>query len=353
MKDLSLMIFAGNSVQDYMSSVLIILLGIVTVRIMERIVVIRLKVWAAKTTTLFDDFIIDVVHRIGLPLGYLAVVYFGIHTLNISSGLMPVFNFFFMGGLTILVARGLTAFAAYGFTNYWSTRGKNIAVEHSLKGMLNIINFIIWVLAVVFFCDNMGFKISTLIAGLGIGGVAVALAAQAVLGDLFSYFAILFDRPFEVGDFIIIGDLMGTVQNIGIKTTRIISLSGEQIVFSNTDLTNSRVRNFRRMEKRRVLFQLGVTYDTPVEKLQIIPSLIKNAIISEQGTTFDRANFASYGDFSLNFEIVYYINGPDYNVYMNTQEKINLSIKQDFESHGIEFAFPTQTLYVRKESADQ
>jgi small-conductance mechanosensitive channel len=287
-----------------------------------------------------------------MPLAYLGVIYFGLQTLNISEDLKPGFKFFFMGCLTILVARGLTSFAAYGFSAYWAHRGKDLAVEHSLKGMLNIINFLIWFLAVIFFCDNMGFKISTLIAGLGIGGVAVALAAQAILGDLFSYFSILFDRPFEVGDFIIVGDLMGSVQHIGIKTTRIMSLSGEQIVFSNTDLTNSRVRNFRRMEKRRILFKVGVTYDTPVEKLQLIPGLIKDAITAEEKTTFDRANFASYGDFSLNFEVVYYINSPDYNFYMNIQEKINLRIMEDFTKHGIEFAYLTQTLYVRKEGGE-
>ena len=140
-----------------------------------------------------------------------------------------------------------------------------------MTGIIRVIKLIVWGVAISFFLDNMGFKISAVIAGLGIGGVAVALAAQAVLGDLFSYFAIIFDRPFEVGDFIIIGDFLGCVEHVGIKTTRISSLGGEQLIFSNTDLTNSRVRNYKRMKKRRVVFQFGVTYETGLQMVKVIP----------------------------------------------------------------------------------
>ncbi|MBU1997522.1 MAG: mechanosensitive ion channel family protein, partial [Candidatus Omnitrophica bacterium] len=208
---------------------------------------------------------------------------------------------------------------------------------------------LIWSLAIIFFLDNMGFKISAVIAGLGIGGVAVALAAQAVLADLFSYFAILFDRPFEIGDFIIVGDFLGVVEHVGVKTTRISSLSGEQIVFSNTDLTNSRVRNYKRMQKRRVVFKLGVTYGTSLEKVKEIPKIIEGIIKGIKDTTFDRAHFLAYGDFSLVYEIVYYVMSGDYNKYMDIQQEINFEIKNEFKKKQIEFAFPTQTLYVNKE----
>ena len=225
-----------------------------------------------------------------------------------------------------------------------------MALQRSLKGILRVIRVVIWGLAIVFFLDNLGFKISTVIAGLGIGGIAVGLAAQAILKDLFSYFSIIFDRPFEVGDFIIIDDYLGTVEYIGAKTTRIRSLSGEQLVFSNTDLTDSRVRNYKRMEKRRVLFRIGVTYDTPLEKLKEIPRVIEDIIKNVPDTIFDRAHFFSYADFSLVFEIVYYVIGSDYNKYMDIQQEINFKIKEEFNKRSIEFAFPTQTIYLHKYS---
>jgi len=220
-----------------------------------------------------------------------------------------------------------------------------------INGITLIFNFIIWVVGFVFLLDNLGFEISAVIAGLGIGGIAIALAAQAILGDLFSYFVIFFDRPFEIGDFVNLGgEFVGTIEYIGIKTTRIRSLSGEQIVASNTDLTNSRVRNFKRMERRRVVFKLGVIYQTTAEQLEEIPKIVREIIESKEDTVFDRGHFAAYGDFSLNFEFVYFIIGPDYVKYMDTQQKINMEIYRTFENKGIEFAYPTQTLFVSKEN---
>ena len=215
-----------------------------------------------------------------------------------------------------------------------------------------VIKVAVWGLGVTFLLDNLGFKISAVVAGLGIGGIAVALAAQTVLGDLFSYFTIFFDRPFEVGDFIVIDDFLGTVEYIGIKTTRLRSLSGEQLIFSNTDLTSSRLRNYKRMENRRVVFQLGVTYQTKTEQLREIPEIIAHIIKKSDNTVFDRAHFSSYGDFSLNFETVYYVKSRDYNIYMDTQQTINLLIYRQFAEEGIEFAYPTQTLFFDKSTTE-
>jgi small-conductance mechanosensitive channel len=183
---------------------------------------------------------------------------------------------------------------------------------------------------------------------LGIGGVAVALAAQVILKDVFSYFSIIFDRPFKIGDFIIVGEYMGTIEYIGIKTTRLRSLGGEMLIFSNSDLTDSRLRNYKLMDKRRVSFKLGLVYQTSTEQLKKVPGIIEGIIKSVKDTIFDRAHFLNYGDFSLVFEIVYYVVGADYNKYMDIQQEINFAIKGEFEKRGIEFAFPTQTLYVNK-----
>ncbi|MEM8810584.1 MAG: mechanosensitive ion channel family protein, partial [Cyanobacteria bacterium P01_G01_bin.38] len=191
------------------------------------------------------------------------------------------------------------------------------------------------------------------VAGLGIGGVAVALASQGVLQDLFSYFAILFDRPFEIGDFIIVGDFIGTVEHVGIKTTHMRSISGEQLVLANTDLTSTRIRNFRRMQRRRIVFSIGVTYETGYAKIERIPAMIQAIVEQMSGVTFDRAHFLSYGDFSLNFEIVYFVETDDYATYMDAQQQINLGLKTAFEKEQIEFAYPTQVLYLSQSNPGQ
>ncbi len=199
--------------------------------------------------------------------------------------------------------------------------------------------------------DNLGVNITALVAGLGVGGIAVALAMQTILGDLFASLSIVLDKPFVVGDFLIIGDLLGSVEYVGLKTTRLRSLSGEQLVFSNSDLLGSRIRNYGRMYERRVQFNIGVTYQTPRDRLVKIPQIIREAVEQQSDTRFDRSHFKEYGDFSLVFESVYYVMGPDYNKYMDIQQAINLHIHERFEQQGIEFAYPTQTLFVQQTPA--
>jgi len=207
----------------------------------------------------------------------------------------------------------------------------------------------LWTIVILLALNNLGIEITALVAGLGISGIAVALAVQNILGDLFASLSIVMDRPFIIGDFIIVGDQMGTVEHVGLKTTRVRSLSGEQIVFSNTDLLSSRIRNYRRMNERRVLFTLGVTYQTTAEKLERIPGMIREIIEAQEQVRFDRAHFANYGDFSLDFEIVYWVLDRDYALYRDIQQEINLALFRKFEEERIEFAYPTQTLFVEKE----
>jgi small-conductance mechanosensitive channel len=201
--------------------------------------------------------------------------------------------------------------------------------------------------------DNLGFNIGALVAGLGVTGIIIGLAVQNIVGDLFSSFCIIFDKPFEVGDFIIVGDFMGVVQNIGIKTTRLTSLGGEQLVFSNSDLTGSRIRNYKRMAQRRIVFSFGVEYGTEEEKLKSIPAAVRAIIGDIEDTTCDRAHFQKFGDSSLNFEVVYYVLSADYTKYMDIQERINFEIFSKFHNEGINFAFPTQTLHVKEHNVVQ
>jgi small-conductance mechanosensitive channel len=226
-----------------------------------------------------------------------------------------------------------------------------------LGGIMLILNGIIWIIGIIFLFDNLGYNVGTVIAGLGIGGIAIALAAQNILGDLFNYFVIFFDRPFEIGDFIILDDKMGTVEYIGIKTTRLKSLSGEQLIISNSDLTQSRLHNYKRMQRRRIQFDIGIVYQTPLEKVKEVPQIIKNVIASIEGITIDRTHFKAYGDFSLNFQTVYFVESSEYNVYMDKQQLINLKLFEEFEKRKIEFAYPTQSIFLAqngngKETAD-
>jgi small-conductance mechanosensitive channel len=341
-------IYWGNRVMDYAICVCLFLAGCLAVKLFRHIILRRLQRWAEKTTTTLDDFLIRVIQRVAVPLAYFGVFFVSVNTLTLAPLLKKGIATVGVALLTFFTARLATALITYGLDFYLVKRGREAALERSLKGILSVTKLIVWGLAVVFFLDNLGFKISAVIAGLGIGGVAVALAAQAVLGDLFSYFAIIFDRPFEIGDFIIIGEYLGTIEYIGIKTTRIRSLSGEQLIFSNTDLTNSRVRNYKRMERRRVVFKLGVIYQTPLEQLKVIPGAIEKIIKNVKDTVFDRAHFFAYGDFCLVFEVVFYVLSSDYNKYMDIQQEINFAISKEFKERGIEFAYPTQTLYVNK-----
>ncbi len=304
--------FFHNRILDYLISAGLFLLGVLIVTVFKRIVLRRLKSWAEKTATTLDDFLIHITGKSLVPLLYFGVFFLSTRSLTLNPSLEEAIE---VTGVVLLTIVGILFFITiveYTIRDLWLKKKYDVKREKSFRGVLPAIKVIIWALGLVFLLDNLGFKISAVIAGLGIGGIAVALAAQAILGDLFSYFAIMIDRPFEVGDFIIDGEYLGTIEHIGIKTTRIRSLGGEQLVLSNTDLTNSRVRNYKRMAKRRVVFRLGVTYQTTHQQVQEIPAIIRHIIEDIKDTDYDRAHFASYGDFSLIFEIVYHVAGGDY-----------------------------------------
>jgi small-conductance mechanosensitive channel len=216
-----------------------------------------------------------------------------------------------------------------------------------------VLRLVVWVAVLLVMLDNLGVNITALVAGLGVGGIAVALAAQNILGDLFASLSIVLDKPFVVGDFLVIGEFLGTAEHVGLKTTRVRSLSGEQLIFANADLLNSRIRNYGRMFERRIVFSIGVTYQTPADKLKRIPTMIRTAIENQEPVRFDRAHFQSFGDSALLFETVYYVLSPDYNKYMDIQQNINLTLYEQFAAEGIEFAYPTQTVFVEGAATPQ
>lgn len=326
----------------------IIVGAMIIIRMIKHITLKRLKVWAAKTRTTWDDFLVTIIHRSVVPALYVSSTYFALSTLTLPVKINQVLHVAYLVALTFYILRIISAAFKKLVHSYIQSKEYAEGKEKQASGLIIIVNVVIWILGIVFLIDNLGYDVTTLVAGLGIGGIAIALAAQAILGDLFSYFVIFFDRPFEIGDFVVVDDKSGVVEYIGIKTTRIRTLNGEQLVCSNTDLTNARLHNYKRLEKRRVLFTLGVIYQTTHEQLKQIPGIVRDIISSKDQVQFDRAHFSGYGDSSLNFEFVYYIMDADYTVYMDKQQDIYLDIFAAFEKAGIEFAYPTQTLFVEQ-----
>ncbi|NPV02789.1 MAG: mechanosensitive ion channel family protein [Brevinematales bacterium] len=339
----------GNTMLSYLTGLLILALGITLVMVIQFIIFGRLKRLAEKTRPEIDDFVVELGRKNLVPLLYFGTFYLATRVLNLGAFLDNIIRIAAIILLSIFAIRIVSSLARFFITNRLIKREKDEKRLHTFKSIIPMVNIIIWIIGALFLMGNLGFDISTVVAGLGIGGIAVALAAQAVLGDMFSYFSILLDRPFELGDFIIVGDFMGTVEKIGVKTTRIRSLGGEQLIFSNTDLTNSRVRNYKRMQTRRVVFSFGVVYQTPLAQIKMIPSIVKEIIDSLGGeAVFDRAHFQKYGNSSLDFEAVYIAQTADYNRYMDLQQEINLALFERFAKEKIEFAYPTQVVYVNQ-----
>ncbi|NIT35240.1 MAG: mechanosensitive ion channel [candidate division Zixibacteria bacterium] len=336
----------ANRVADYLKVLGAVVGGVFVIRLLKFVVVRRVAAWAKRTDVPIDDVFVRNISNPLLPLLYLAAVYFALGCLTIPPDARRVIDVAAKIILVFLGVRFVIAVIINTIKYYWLTKEADEARERTVRALMPLIKIAVWIVGVIFLLDNLGFKVTTVVAGLGIGGVAVALAGQAILKDLFSYFAILFDRPFGVGDFIAVGEQMGTVEHIGVKTTRLRSLSGEELVFSNADLTDSRVQNYKRMDRRRVAFHIGVTYETPAEKLREIPAIVEKVVEAVDDADFDRAHFYSFGDFNLIFEVVYYVQGSNYKKYMDIQEEINVGIYEQFAQREIDFAYPTQTIYL-------
>ncbi len=341
--------FLNNTLKSWIIVAAAIALSFVIIRIFVFIFVRKIERLSKVTVATWDDFLVQILKRAVVPILYVSATYFSLSMLTLPIKAVKVLHIGFLFTVTFFVLRIIsTVFKRFVFS-YIKGRDGQEGREKQAGGLIVILNAVIWVLGIIFLIDNLGYNVTTLIAGLGIGGIAIALAAQTILGDLFSYFVIFFDRPFEIGDFIIIDDKMGVVEYIGIKTTRLRTLNGEQLVCSNTDLTNARLHNYKRMQKRRVVFTLGVTYQTSYIKLSQIPEIVKDIITKRSNVQFDRGHFSKYGAFSLDFEFVYYILDADYNTFMDEQQAIYLAIFAAFEQNEIEFAYPTQTLFLDRQ----
>lgn len=317
---------------------------------LKRIASNRALAWVRQTETDLDDLVVELSGR----TWYLFLVAVSVYVGSLMLALPKVEY----GIRTIVVILFLIQGALWGtgVIDYVISHQERELVKRDPDATTTIsaLGYVgkgaLWAVAVLLALDNIpGVEVDTLIASLGIGGVAVALAVQNILGDLFASLSIVLDKPFVIGDAITVGDYVGTVEHIGVKSTRVRSLTGEQLIFPNSDLLSSRIRNYQRMEVRRVAFTIGVAYQTAYAKLVEIPRVVQEIVEAQPQTRFGRAHLKECGDFSLTFEIVYHMLTTDYNVYMDTQQAINLAIIRRFAQHGIEFAYPTQTVFLGKE----
>lgn len=336
----------NNTAAKYILSAAIFIGLIIFFALLKRYFFLKLKKLAKKTKNQLDDMFTEVINKIKWPFYAAISLYIAALFLTLPEIAKKGLNYLLIIVITYEIIKVL-----YVMIEFMTER----AIEKDTKGNKEIIKLIgrivkiiLIILAAVLILSNLGYNVSSLIAGLGIGGIAVALAIQNILGDIFSSLSIYFDKPFKTGDVIAIGTDKGTVKKIGLKSTRIETLQGEELVISNNELTSVRIQNFKKMKKRRAIFQIGVIYEISAEKLEKIPEIIKNIITKNKGVEFGRCHFANYGDFSLNFEIVYFVNSNDHKEYMDVQQKINLEIFKTFQKEKIEFAYPTQTVLVNK-----
>ncbi|MDH4198619.1 MAG: mechanosensitive ion channel family protein [Candidatus Aminicenantes bacterium] len=340
-------VFYHNTVQTWIIALGVVVVAFVVLRVLKSIIYRRILAFARRRSTEWDDLVADLVRRTKFFFLLVVSLYAGVHVLTLPETLKAALEKVVIIGILFQgVVWGSVVF------DFWIARSRRQKGEEDKASLITfsalgfIGRLVLWSVAVLLVLDNLGINITTLIAGLGVGGIAVALAVQNVLGDLFASMSIILDKPFVIGDFILVDDLRGTVEHIGLKTTRVRSLGGEQIVFANSDLLKSRVKNYKQMAERRIMFTIGVTYQTPLEKLEALPGMIRKIIESQENARFDRSHFREYGDSALLIETVYFVTVADYGVFMDIQQAINLALYRKFAAEGIEFAYPTRTVFL-------
>jgi len=334
------------SVQSWLIAVGLALCVFLLLLLIKRILNRHLKKMINKSKSRLDDYLIPILSQ----TRWFSIFAVGLLAGTFALDLPTEIHNWLVRILQIIFALQVGLWGT-GLISLYIERGVDSRIENvheedatTLDALGLIVKIALWAILSLIILDNLNVEISSLVASLGIGGIAVALALQNILGDLFASLSITFDKPFVIGDFVVVDDFEGDVEDIGLKSTRIRSLSGEELIFSNNDLLNSRIRNYKRLEKRRISFNVGVIYGTPIDKLKMIPGMIEDIISPFENVEFDRAHFKTLGDFSLDFSVVYHVLDPAYASYLDVQQVINLKIYQRFEEEGIEFAYPTQTV---------
>lgn len=338
-----------NSLETWLMALIMftaLLLGLMLARF---ILSNRIEAFFGKTDASIGHFAAELIRKTRLILFMAIALYSCTQPLTLPGwvdGLMSKLPFMAFLFQCALWANMILAFVINRYVDSRKTEDEQRVSKTMVAPFKFFLSVGIYALLFLLALDNLGVNITALVAGLGVGGIAVALAVQNIVGDLFAAVSIVIDKPFVIGDFIIVNDYRGVVEHIGLKTTRLRSLGGEELVFGNEDLLKSRISNYQSMKRRRINFSFGVTYETPAAKLEKIAGYVKEIIENEELATFDRAHFARYADFSLDYDVVYYVEAPEFNIYMDVQQAVNLAMYRKFEEEGIDFAYPTRTLYV-------
>ena len=297
------------------------------------------------SATSFGAFLLKSVAGLAVPVGMIVTLIL-IHKEFPPN---PNLNTFYEGFLRLLVlviaVRFLNGVSAR-FLQGVVRRASNDELQVMFQSLQPLINALVWIVGSLVYLQSLGMKMAAIWALLSAGGIGVGLALRDPAMELFAYLMILLDKPFRVGQFINIGDTWATIERIGVRSTRLRNVRGELVVMNNSSLTNGVISNFADMPTRRLLYRIGVTYDTSLELMEKVPAIISSVVNSTEHATFNRCHFVEFADSSLNFELVYYIDTRDYMVAMDAQQYINLGIMKLFDQNGIEFAFPTQTILV-------
>lgn len=339
-------IILGNTLYDYLLAVGLFVLFVLIFKAIQWLALRAVEKIIKKTETAWDDALVTIIKTIRPPFYWFVAFYISLKYLKIEGVAERVVDMILVTWLVYQIVVALRILVDFYVRQRLSKtdKGAQAATQlvHSLAGAG------LWLLGGLFLLQNFGVNVTSLIAGLGIGGIAVALAAQNLLADLFSSLAIFFDKPFVPGDFVEVSGNKGTVQKIGIKTTRIKALNGEEIIIPNREVTGLVIKNIGKRRERRVVFKIGIVYETLTDKVRQVPELIRAVIEAQEGTKFERVHLMELAEYALNFEVVYHIESNDYQVYMDVRQNVLLGVKEALERNNIEIAYPTRMVYVNK-----
>ena len=345
-------VFYGNTMKTWLIALMIAIISFIALEIVKKVVLKHLIALGERINKDGYDLAVNLFRNTKVFFLLFLSLYIGSQYLTLTGKITSL-----TGSIIVIVFLLQVAVWGNSSISFWleSFTRRKVKEDAATVTMVSAFSYVgkilLWALLLLIALDNLGFNVRTLIAGVGIGGIALALGVQNILKDLFASLSIATDKPFVYGDFISAGEYQGEVEQVGLKTTRLRSLTGEQIIISNSDLLQSRIRNYQRIRNRRGAFTLSVTYQTPYEKLERIPDIIGEIIGKYEKTRIERVHLAAYTPSALQFETVYWIDDPDYNLFMDTQQKIYLEIFKRFSEERISFAYPTQTVYVEKPSA--
>ncbi|MCX7641596.1 MAG: mechanosensitive ion channel family protein [Elusimicrobiales bacterium] len=342
-------IIFGNSISNYILCITVFILIYNLLKIITSKGISKLQEISIKTETKLDDIIVNTIKEIKNIEYFIVSFYISLKFLKIvNPKILLISKIIFLSVILYRAISLIDKFVSFVFEKITEASKES---EKSIRILRNIIKITVWIFAALFLLHNIGININSILTGLGIGGVAIALASQTILKDIFNFFVILLDKPFKIGDFITIPSLSisGIVEEVGLKSTKIRTLQGEVIIITNSKVSEEIIQNFSKMKERRVSVKIGITYNTPLDKIKHIASIIEKIIKTQSNTRFERANLIQFSNSSLDFEFVYYINSPDYIEYIKTNEEILIEIAKQFKKEGVEFAYPTQTIYIKKE----